>query len=60
MEHFNSGVKSIVSSQNHEGRAVRGLKMILSPGAKTRRKKWCTGLKKNLNHWVVELTDKIS
>jgi hypothetical protein len=38
MEHLYSDAESRVGAQNHEGRAVRGLKFILSWGAKTNRK----------------------
>jgi hypothetical protein len=38
MEHLYSGAESIVRAQNHEGRTVRGIKMVLSPGAKTHTK----------------------
>jgi hypothetical protein len=49
-----------VGEQNHEGRAVRDLKMILSPGAKT-HKNFVHILRKEtyLPHWVDKFTYKI-
>jgi hypothetical protein len=37
-EHLYSDAESRLGAQSNENRAVRGLKMILSPGAKTNRK----------------------
>jgi hypothetical protein len=59
MEHLYSGSKSRVGAQNHEGRALRGLKMILPLGAKTHRKMAHGAAKKDLPHWVDEFMDKI-
>jgi hypothetical protein len=56
IEHLYSGAESREGAQNHEGRTVRGLKMVLSPGTKT-IEKWCTALDKP--HLADELKDKI-